>query len=183
MSQRHLAELSLPHGWIAHLTCNNPCLVSTSLPQGQVPRSSYPFPNLLPDLSLSNLATFILILMQDGLYLPPIPPTEWLIAWHQTVGTKGWGTYCLAGQLGIYKRFAKRCQSFPITSLPFIYYAVIDLHGELGTQNKQRVLHGLFLLSSEPWEHHLTSGKKTVPQRSVKPFCSWAQGDRCLWGK
>lgn len=34
---------------------------------------------------------------------------------------------------------AKRCQSFPITLLPFIYYAVVDLHGELGTLNKHRI--------------------------------------------
>lgn len=34
---------------------------------------------------------------------------------------------------------AKRCQSFPITLLLFIYYVVVDLQGELEMLNKHRV--------------------------------------------
>ena len=56
----------------------------------------------------------------------------------------------------------------------FIYHAVVDSYGELGMQNKHRVVHGLFLLSSETWKYCLTSGMKTIPERCLKPcLCPW----------
>lgn len=68
---------------------------------------------------------------------------------------------------------AKRCQSFPITLLLFIYYVVVDLQGELEMLNKHRVLK--WPVSAEFGNLELSSGKKKIPERCLKSsFCSWS---------